>query len=302
MATFRLALAFFFMAASALAQEGDTYRDFTPDELLILSLEERQSSVPIMFTNAANLAVSPLGDSVIGAMLSTLMYDGFADYDLAVRAFQSDLGEEVTGELTVWQIHQLGYRAARTRLGYVSFFPFGAGGSIREDFASVTGTATILGDQIAYPVNYVTIECLRQDMTCRYRQVALLIPDENSWTQSYGVSEIADQWFRVTRWEDEQIDATPFDNSTCRITQLSFNFRSEEYYEVARNNSEGDCELGFVTLPRLEQPRITQIVDGYDVIAETFQEIQDEAASYYSSAFRERIADAIAASEAANDE
>ena len=44
--------------------------------------------------------------------LNTLMYNGLADYEGAWRAFQADLGEDATGELTVGQISTLLYRAS----------------------------------------------------------------------------------------------------------------------------------------------------------------------------------------------
>lgn len=226
-----------------------------------MSKEERSNSVPMMFIGAANLAMSETGDLVIQAHLNTLMYNGLADYDGAKRAFQADLGEESTGELTVWQIHTLGYRASRSNMTYVSFFPFDFGGAITDSWAYVKGTAKILDEKIAYPINHVVIECDRAEGVCEYRQIALMLPDEQSWTQSYHVGEIADDTYRITRWENSQIDAVPHNHTACRINQLSLNFVTKEFFEIARNNTSGDCETSLgVALPRLERPRLSQIV------------------------------------------
>lgn len=266
------------------------YSDFVPEQLLALSEDERRSSVPMMFSGAANLATSPVGDLVMQANLNSLMYDGFADYEGAKRAFQSDLGEEPTGALTVWQIHSLGYRASRVNMTSVSFFPLDFGGTIINNWAFVKGTVEIIDEKIAYPVNHVDIECSRNEGTCAYRQIALTLPDENSWSQSYHVGKVADETFRITQWEGQLIDAVPLNNNGCRTTQLSLNFETQEFFEIARNNTAGDCEtmLG-VTLPRLEKPRVSRIVDGRDIINGEFQAISEETFTYFSSSFRNQI-------------
>jgi len=284
---------FLFAIASASHANEDAvakYRDYLPEQLLALSEDERRSSVPMMFSSAANFATSPAGDFITQANLNLLMYDGFADYDSAKRAFQADLGEQPTGNLTVWQIHSLGYRASRVNMTNVSFFPFDFGGTMTENWASVKGTVEIIEEKIAYPINHVDIQCVRSEGTCDYRQIALTLPDENSWVQSYHVGEIADETYRITRWEGQLIDAVPLDNSACRTTQLSLNFETQEFFEIARNNNAGDCEtmLG-VTLPRLEKPRVSRIVDGREIVSGEFKSISDETFSYFSSSFRNRV-------------
>lgn len=266
------------------------YRDFLPHEILNLPESVRSSSVPMMYIGAANLASSESGELVIQANLNSLMYNGLSDYESAKRAFQSDLREAPTGELTVGQLHTLGYRASRVNLTYVSFFPYDFGGSIGGNWATVKGTTKILDERIAYPINHVVIECSRTNQTCSYKQIALMLPDERSWVQSYHIGNIADETYRITRWENNQIDALPFDTSGCRINQLSLNFATNEFFEIARNNTSGDCEtkLG-VTLPRLERPRVSQIVDGRDVVDSEFKRINDEVVGYLSSDFRRRL-------------
>ncbi|MCP8894322.1 hypothetical protein KYK29_05220 [Shinella daejeonensis] len=267
------------------------YRDYLPRQIVDMPESDRSSSVPMMYIGAANLAVSEAGDVVMQANLNALMYNGLADYEAAKKAFQEDLGEKATGELTVHQIHTLGYRASRRNMTYVSFFPFDFGGVITESWASVKGTAKILDERIAYPINHLVIECERAANRCNYRQIALTLPDETSWTQSYSVGQIANESYRITRWENNQIDAVPYEVTGCRINQLSLNFNTNEFFEIARNNTSGDCEtlLG-VTLPRLEKPRMSQIVEGRDIIDAEFKRINDEAFEFLSSDFRARIA------------
>ena len=286
----------------ALADEAAVakYSDFLPEQLLILSEEERQTSVPMMFSGAANLATSPAGDLVMQANLNSLMYDGFADYEGAKRAFQADLGEEPTGFLTVWQIHTLGYRASRVNMTSVSFFPFDFGGTMSGDWAFVKGTLEIIDEKIAHPVNFVDIECNRARGTCEYRQIAMTLPDENSWVQSYHVGEIADDVYQITRWDGQSIDAFPMYATGCRINQLSLNFGTQEFFEIARNNTSGDCEtmLG-VTIPRLDKPRVSRIVDGREIISAEFSAISQETFTFLSSSFRDR-AEALVAETGGN--
>jgi len=298
---FRIALIFLILLVSVAHADEDAvakYRDYLPEQLLALSEDERQSSVPMMFSGAANLATSPAGDLAMQANLNWLMYDGFADYDGAKRAFQADLGEEPTGALTVWQIHSLGYRASRVNMTSVSFFPFDFGGTMIQNWAFVKGTLEIIDEKIAYPINHVDIECSRNEGTCEYRQIALTLPDENSWVQSYHIGEIADDTYRITRWEGQLIDAVPLNNSACRTTQLSLNFETKEFFEIARNNMAGDCEtmLG-VTLPRLEKPRVSRIVDGREIISAEFKAISEETFTFFSSSFRSRVEALIAETE-----
>lgn len=292
---FRITILFFALVWCWHAYADDDavarYRNYLPRQILDLPEKERSSSVPIMYTGAANLAMSESGNVVMQANLNALMYNGFADYEAAKKAFQSDLGEDPTGELTVSQIHALGYRSSRINLTYVSFFPFDFGGVLTEDWASVKGTVKILDERIAYPINHVVIECERAANTCSYNQIALTLPDEKSWTQSYNVGQVANETYRITRWENNQIDAVPYEATGCRINQLSLNFTTKEFFEIARNNTSGDCQtvLG-ATLPRLEKPRMSQIVDGRDIVDAEFKRINEEAFGFLSSDFRKRIA------------
>lgn len=290
---FRLIIAFSILFAGAARADEEAvakYRDYLPRQLIALSEHERRSSVPMMFSGAANLAVAPAGDLVLQANLNSLMYDGFSDYYSAKRAFQADLGEDPTGTLTVWQIHLLGYRASRVNMTSVSFFPLDFGGTMIENRAFVKGTVEIIDEKIAYPINHVDIECSRSEGTCEYRQITLTLPDENSWVQSYHVGEIANDLYRIIRWEGQLIDAVPLNSSACRANQLSLNFDTQEFFEIARNNTEGDCEtmLGS-TLPRLEKPRVSRIVDGREIVRAEFTAISEETFTFFSSSFRSRV-------------
>ncbi|RDJ11645.1 hypothetical protein [Rhizobium grahamii] len=289
LAVFSIALGWF-GAAQAEDAAVARYRDYLPEQIMQMPEQERKSSVPMMFIGAANSALSKNGQVFIQAALNSLMYNGLADFEGAKRAFQQDLGEQPTGKLTVGQLNTLGYRVSRLNLTEVNFFSFEYGGNITKDYASVKGTVKIIDERIAYPINHVVVKCYRDESYCTYRQVALMLPDQNSWTQSYSVSTVADEYYKVTRWDTNQIDAVPYENTACRTNQLSFNFETNEFFEIVRNNTSGDCDTGLgVKLPRLDKPRVSQIVKGDDIVNAEFKRITDETASYYSSAFRERL-------------
>ena len=284
------------LTASAWSAQADEvsmlkYRDFLPQQILNLPENIRSSEVPMAYTGAANLALSPAADLILQTNLNELMYDGIGNFEKAKKDFQKDLGEDPTGDLTVWQIFTLGYRADRQNLGSVGFFPFSFNASESENFASLRGTLSILDERIAYPINHVKIDCDKVRGICDYQQFVLMIPDKNSWIQSYSILEMANENYRITRWENGQIDAVPFNTNGCRINQLSFNFSTNEFFEIAKNNQE-NCELSLGgTLPSLDKPRISQILDGTNIISEEFQKIADEAFGYTSKDFQFRVQD-----------
>jgi hypothetical protein len=291
--------AFLWSAQSVAADEAamQQYRDFLPEQLLALSEDVLNSQVPMVYLGAANDAVSPFGEVFETMALNVLMYDAIGGLEGARKTFQKDLGEKQTGQLTVWQLSELGYRASRQNMTYVGFFSFDFGGTILENQAWVGGTVEIIDERISHPVNHVEIECEKSTLTCTYRQIALSLPDRNSWSQSYHVGETVDEVYLVTRWDNDQIDAIPMDVGTCRINQLSLNFASKEFFEIAKNVG-GDCTLADGTvLPKLDKPRISRIVDGQDIVSAEFSRIKEEAFGYLSSDFRSLVEEAKKQSE-----
>jgi hypothetical protein len=261
----------------------DKYYQYLPSQILGLPEKERQSKVPMMYIGAANLARSPIGELSIRMNLNSLMYGGMSDLESAIRSYQKDLNQAITGELTVGQIHELGYRAERAQLTAVAFFRSSYQSWIAEDMAFVQGTAKILDDKIAHPINHVRVLCFKDEGHCEYEQFVMGIPDRKSFVQQYQVTEMPTTTYRITRWENGEIEAIPSSPKGCRINQITFNFRTKEFFEIARNNSDGDCKIGS---PRLDKPRISQIVDGDPIQDEQFSKIRKEVFDYYSSDFR----------------
>jgi hypothetical protein len=75
----------------------------------------------MMYLFAAQRGLSVDSELLFGVELNVLMYPGLHDYKAAVKAFQADLGDEPTGVLTVWQIHNLEQRSDMQKLSKVGF-------------------------------------------------------------------------------------------------------------------------------------------------------------------------------------
>ena len=265
------------------------YRDYLPEEIAALSAEERRSSVPMMYTMVAGFEPGPETDLVFGLLLNKLMYPGLHDIEAAKKSFQKDLGEPQTGRLTVGQIHDLNYFAELQSVGKVHFPDH----FIHYDLgmrAFVSGTVTILDDRIAYPINHVEITCIKSSMECEYEQLVMIMPDKDSWAQIPFVNKFDTETYRVTRWENGQIDAVPASQSpsACRMNTLNLNFNTDEFFEIVRNTAT-ECDTILGELEPLKKPRISQIVDGAEIHQKEFADFQRKAFEVWSSEVRQRI-------------
>lgn len=262
------------------------YRDFTPDQLRDLPAERLKTEVPMMYSMAASRGLSNGSELYFGMQLNSLMYSGLTEYGRAIRAFQTDLGDKPTGVLTVWQIDQLERRAEMQKLAPVSF-PTTFTSFITKDFASVQGTMTIVDDKIAWPINRAKVVCLRSEGTCELSQFHLVLPNDDSWTQTYLLIEDFTEAYEISRWSDYEIESHPLGtSSSCRSTSLSFNFKTKEFYLITKNAG-GDCKLALGgQMDKLPKPRVSQILDGERIVRERFYDLQKAAWNVLSSEFR----------------
>lgn len=269
------------------------YRNYTPQEISELPDEERRSSVPMMYTLAAQTALSQDSELYFAMQLNRLMYPAVAAYDASVELFQRDLGDAPTGILTVGQIHELEYRSEIQSLETVGF-PDTYGSSSTDQYAYLSGTVTILDDKIAYPINQVEITCTRSEGYCEYEQLVMMIPNRDSWAQTYHIHKFDTEYYRITRWDGNQIDAVPNNPSSgCRINTLNLNFETKEFFEIARNQA-GECEVLGTSMPKLDRPRVSQILDGKEIISTEFANLKKTAYEVLSSEFRAKVDAAIA--------
>jgi len=274
---------------SAAESSGVTkYRNFTPTELATVPQERRSAEVPMMYIIAAQTALQNGSQLLFRMQLNQLMYPGVENYENAVKAFQRDLGDSTTGNLTVYQISQLQYRSELQKLGGVGF-PTRLRSSISKDYASVEGTVEIIGERIAWPINQNRIVCFRSNQACEVREVSLVVPNQNSWAQTYSVVIGETEYYQIRKWTESTIEADyPSKPDSCRSTSLSLNFKTAEFYFITKNAG-GNCEFLGAKLDRLPRPRISQVVDGQKIVREEFDAIGRRAYEMLSSDYRRRV-------------
>lgn len=263
------------------------YRNYTPQQVAAMPERVRSSEMPVMYIWAAQKGMAKGVDLVFGMELNKLMYPGLAEYRRAVMEFQRDLGDPPNGILTVWQIHQLTKRSEMQSLGSISF-PNTYSSFKGGDYGKVQGTMMIHDDRIAWPINHHIVHCYRQRSVCEVEQIALLIPDDSSFSQSYGIMRMEPDYYDITKWEADTVEATTSSNSGCRQTTVTLNFKAKEFYFITRNGVK-DCEVLGTQVPRLEKPRIAQIVDGSKIIRDEFSKIQQAAFKVTSKAFQSKV-------------
>jgi hypothetical protein len=263
------------------------YRNYTPQQVAALSEKVRSSELPMMYIWAAQKGMAKGIDLIFGMELNKLMYPGLADYKRAVIEFQRDLGDTPNGVLTVWQIHQLTKRSEMQALGSITF-PNTFSSFKGSDYGKVQGTMMIHDDRIAWPVNHHIVHCFRQRSVCEVEQIALSIPDDGSFTQTYGIMKMDPDYYDITKWDADTVEATTSSNSGCRQTTVTLNFKAKEFYFITRNGVK-DCDVLGTQMPKLDKPRIAQLVDGGKIIREEFARVQQAAYKVTSKAFQARV-------------
>jgi hypothetical protein len=293
-------LLLFVVTALATAVKADDsemtkYRNYTPKQVSDMPEKQRQSVMPMTYIFAAQRGLAVDSELLFGMQLNQLMYPGVHDYESAVKAFQTDLGDPQTGVLTVYQIHQLEYRSDLQKLAHI-VFPDRFYSSKTADYGTVEGTVTILDDKIAWPINHHTIKCFKPENTCEVQQVMLVLPDEKSWAQQYQVMIDSTEYYNVTRWANDTIDAEyPSKPDNCRTVSLSLNFKTKEFFFITKNAG-GKCEFLGKPIEKLAKPRISQVVEGKKIFDKEFEKIRKTAYDFLAIDFRKKVDKVIAQS------
>lgn len=283
------------LAASVRADEAamTKYRNYTPKQVSDMPEKQRGSVMPMTYIFAAQRGLAVDSELLFGMQLNQLMYPGIHEYKSAVKAFQADLGDPQSGVLTVYQIHQLEYRSDMQKLAYVAF-PDRGNSSKTAEYGAVEGALTILDDRIAWPINHHKIKCFKSENTCEVQQVMLVLPDEKSWAQQYQVMIDSTEYYNVTRWANDTIDAEyPSKPDSCRTTSLSLNFKTKEFFFITKNAG-GKCEILGQAIDKLSKPRISQVVEGKKIFDKEFERIKKTAYSFLASDFRKKVDEAAA--------
>jgi hypothetical protein len=229
---------------------------------------------------------------VVGMQLHQLMYPGLEDLGRAVQMFQKDLGAEPTGDLSAEQMQELEKRYERLNIPNISFpTPFSSTGvnlMQKTGFAKVRGTAMLLDDEIAFPVNTVEINCYRSEGYCELLETYLaVIPAQaGGYTWAFDKNTVI---FKVISWSADSIEAKEEDDPTnARTTSLSLNFKNKEFFWISKNSGNSNLRTGEKVEP-LKRPRITQFVEGDKIVAAYFKKLKNDAWSFRSSEFRKKM-------------
>lgn len=279
-------------AVSGIAKADDKavnkFRNFTPQQVQALPDKVKNSELPIMYSFAASTGLALDSALFFSMQLNKLMYSAVGDYSAAVRSFQADLGDPPNGVLTVHQIHQLGYRADLQKLSPVGF-PNDFSSLIISESAAVKGTLTMLDDKVAWPINHHNIVCFKIQKQCEVTQVILDLPNDKSFAQRYQVMVGSTEYYNITRWTNDTIDAEyPSKPDSCRTASLNFNFKTKEFFFITKNAG-GKCEILGNSIQKLPKPRISQIVDGKKIIDGEFAIVEKAAYEALASDFRKKV-------------
>lgn len=271
------------------------YRNYKPEQIKAMSEEVRRKELPMTYIWAAQRGLASDSELLFGMQLNQLMYSGIHDFKSAVLSFQKDLGDPANGVLTVWQIHQLEHRVRYQKLRRV-LFPSSFVSNKNGTYGQVKGTLTILDDQAAWPINQQRIVCLKSEKSCEVSQVMLDVPKPDSWSQSYQVMVDSTEYYNITGWTKDTIEAQyPSKPDSCRTTSLSLNFKTKEFFFITKNAG-GKCEILGKSIEKLAKPRISQIVDGEKIFDEEFRKIEKTAHEMLAGDFRKKVDAAVAQS------
>ena len=230
---------------------------------------------------------------MVGFHLRAMYYTPFVESDQeiakAVAAFQSDIGADVTGELTMGQFEELnrrGIRRSETKV-YASSY---AGVHRFEDYSvTATGTWIINNDQIADPVNTAEIECIKDQGTCNLIQASIVLPSLDSSSDLYTL-HLDTQTYEIISWTANEVISRPYQTNECRSTVLTINTKSQEVYEITRNNNQEECKFGdLFEVPALDQPQVARLVSGFDTTHAYWKKRREAYEEYTNSEVRDRL-------------
>jgi hypothetical protein len=71
-----------------------------------------------------------------------------------------------------------------------------------DGYARINGTLILEGENIAYPINHVRIECFKSENTCKTSQIKMAVPKKNDWAQSYDLLFDEVDVYTIAEWNE----------------------------------------------------------------------------------------------------
>ena len=242
-------------------------------EMFQLGAEHDETGIPV----EAAIATTELCLTQLKYYLHLPMGEERKELPDAISAFQSDLGEEPTGTLTVGQLQVLSERADAHMPETVhpsgGVFVSGFGG-----YAVAEGTWSF--DDNLIPIQTSKIECYREWRVC-LEALAQINYEPFSIFEFSTLPpqlEVLLQRWQITSWTTTEITAK-LDDAACVTYNLTIDLRTESAHQVRRGKGGKACE-GIA-----ETPQIINLVDGFDAGNKYASERQEKASKYLSSKY-----------------
>lgn len=205
--------------------------------------------------------------------LSRLLYPATQE---GIKEFQTDIGAAATGELTIGELMELGYRAnsaSETKViafsgpPFISFIEYPGFGS-----ASVRGTWVFDNNELIDNISVTEITCRHEENKCTSINAELKIPkirdnpkDEYNSSEDYGLN-LWSESYTLDSWDKSQIVAHI---DLCGTTQLTLDISRQEVREVASGN--GVC-----------QPYVAHLKNGLETSQAVWHERRMTTCGYYN--------------------
>jgi hypothetical protein len=238
-------------------------------------------------TEIAAEASNLLVDTLTYPLLTSLLYGNFSEASVRMMTehFQEDLGADVTGHLTMDQYDELSRRNTEYQKT-----PVYAGGSARTNvgdaYASAEGTWQMFGEKAAYPINKVEIRCWRNREECFEFEAIVDVHDAKYQLHT------SLKTYSVIHWGPQEVIALsdpPLIGDPCYTSTLRMNASSGETTLTTANNTQEECKVLWATLPPLDAPLVSKLVDGFERTYQEFQTREDESQKYLNPRFAKEI-------------
>ena len=223
------------------------------------------------------------------------MYNGLTDYEGAKRAYQRDIGDIATGTLTVGQIYMLLFREHRAKLSTELFialpYYFGIDQRETETIAYLTATQVIAHPDAKNDVNFQRFECFTSGDYCTriVNKIRVGFDNRNMTDISIDFGDV--QYYKITRWVGGVIEMEPETSPECFKEELTFNFQTEEFFQITKNGVDANCTAGKDATPveRLTQPLVSSFVNGGPIAEAQLKRLEDEVYQSFSSDYRKQV-------------
>ena len=206
----------------------------------------------------------------------------------AVKKFQHDIGQPLTGELTMGQLDELTRRSNRISDTPVEVLGLGETLDVfgEDNYVTTKGTWAIEGEQHAYPINHAKIDCLKSRGTCESKQVSIEIPSLKHSSARYFFDHFTDV-FEIISWTDTEVISQG--DSRCRTTIMTINIENNEVFQITRNKGNDTCDAGIVALPMLEKPRIVRLNPGGQFSRDFWENRKKKTNKYLNAEVQEQF-------------